>query len=78
MAVSQKIRTGDDQPRGGRAIVGVSGARGLDSSSVLDGNHTQESSPASSIVTDNSIANINGALDDRFDDPRYYSGDLVT
>ena len=78
MAVSQKIITGNDQPRGGRAVVGVSGARGLDSTSLLDANHTQEPAPLSSANIDDSIADIDAKLDERYDDPRYYSGDLIT
>lgn len=77
MAVSQKIITGNDQPRGGRVVAGVAGARGLDSSSLLDANHTQEPSPIPSANIDDSIADIDGALDERFDDPRYYTGDAV-
>jgi hypothetical protein len=74
MAVSQKIKSGDDQPKGGRAIVGVGGARGLAASDVVDGNHTLEPQVASSNV-DQSIANIDASLDSRYDDPRYYLGD---
>ena len=36
MAVSQKIKTGDSQPKGGRAIVGVGGARALAAADVVD------------------------------------------
>lgn len=76
MAVSQKIKTGDDQPKGGRAIVGVGGARGLAAADVVDGNHTLEPQVASSKV-DQSISEIDTALDARYDDPRYYQGDDV-
>ena len=78
MAVAQKIITGNDQPRGGRAVVGVAGARGLDSTSLLDANHTLEPDPVGSANIDQPIAAINGSLDGRYDDPRYYSGDAVT
>ncbi len=78
MAVAVKIISGNAQPNGGRAISGVSGARGLDSSSRLDSNHTLDPIPQSPSGIDSSIADINGGLDDRFDDPRYYTGDLVT
>ena len=77
MAVSQKIVSGNDQPNGGRAIVGVGGARGLDSSSLLDSNHTLNPTPQSAAYIDQPIAAING-LDTRYDDPRYYTGDLTT
>ena len=74
MAVSQKIKSGDDQPKGGRAIVGVGGARGLAAADVVDGNHTLEPNVSSANV-DQSIANIDASLDSRYDDPRYYLGD---
>ena len=77
MAVSQKIKTGDSQPKGGRAIVGVGGARGLAAADFVDGNHTLEPQVASSNV-DQSIADIDANLDSRYDDPRYYQGDAVT
>lgn len=76
MAVSQKIKTGDDQPKGGRAIVGVGGARGLAAADVVDGNHTLEPQVGSSNV-DQSITDIDTNLDSRYDDPRYYQGDDV-
>jgi hypothetical protein len=78
MAVSTKIITGNDQPRGGRAVVGVAGARGLDSASLLDANHTLEPEPLGSANIDQPIADIDAKLDERFDDPRYYSGDAIT
>ena len=81
MAVAQKIKSGDDQPKGGRAITGVAGARGLAAADVVDSNHTQEpslSSPVPSSDIDQPIADINGKLDDRYDDHRYYQGDADT
>jgi len=77
MAVSQKIKTGDDQPKGGRAITGVAGARGLAAADFVDADHTLEPSVLASSVVDQSIADIDGALDARYDDPRYYQGDDV-
>jgi hypothetical protein len=77
MAVSQKIKSGDDQPKGGRAIVGIGGARGLAAADVVDANHTLDPQVASSNV-DQSIANIDASLDSRYDDPRYYQGDDIT
>jgi len=76
MAVSQKIKSGDDQPRGGRAIVGVGGARGLAAADVVDANHTLDPQVGPSNV-DQSIADIDASLDSRYDDPRYYQGDDV-
>tara|TARA_Y100000004_G_scaffold85804_1_gene96235 strand:+ start:824 stop:1060 length:237 start_codon:yes stop_codon:yes gene_type:complete len=78
MAVSQKIIGGNDQPAGGRGVVGVNGARGLSSASVLDANHTLEPTPVPSSKIDQSIAVIDGSLDSRYDDPRYYTGDAAT
>ena len=72
MAVSQKIISGNDQPNGGRAVCGINGARALDSSSVLDANHTQDPTPQSPANIDQPIAAINGSLDTRYDDPTYY------
>jgi len=72
MAVSQKIITGNDQPNGGRAVSGINGARALDSSSVLDANHTQDPTPQPPANIDQSIAAINSSLDTRYDDPTYY------
>tara|TARA_Y100001937_G_scaffold26555_2_gene38096 strand:+ start:6567 stop:6803 length:237 start_codon:yes stop_codon:yes gene_type:complete len=78
MSVVQKIIGGNSQPAGGRAVVGVNGARGLDSSSVLDANHTLEPTPVPSSKIDESIARINSVLISRYDDPRYYTGDAAT
>ena len=78
MAVVQKIIGGNSQPAGGRAVVGVNGARGLDSSSALDANHTLEPTPFPSSKIDQPIATINSVLDSRYDDPRYYTGDAAT
>ena len=84
MSVVQKIIGGNSQPAGGRAVVGVNGARGLDSSSVLDANHTLEPTPLPSSKIDESIATIflffriNSVLISRYDDPRYYTGDAAT
>ena len=78
MAVVQKIIGGNSQPAGGRAVVGVNGARGLDSSSVLDANHTLAPTPLPSSKIDQSIARINSVLDSRLDHPRYYTGDAPT
>ena len=72
MTVSQKIISGNDQPNAGRAIVGVSGARGLDASSTLDDSHTLEPAPVSPDEIDQSISEINSALSERFDDQDYY------
>ena len=78
MAVVQKIISGNAQPNGGRAVTGIGGARGLDSSSLLDANHTLDPVPLSPAFIDQPIATINGNLDARYDDPRYYSGDAIT
>ena len=78
MAVVQKIISGNEQPAGGRGVVGVNGARGLDSSSVLDTNHTLEPAPVPSSKIDQPISVINSILDSRYDDPRYYTGDAAT
>lgn len=72
MAVSQKIIGSNDQPNGGRAVTGIGGAKGLDSSSVLDSKHTQDPSPQPPSKIDQSIANINGSLDSRYDETTYY------
>lgn len=72
MTVSQKIITGNDQPNAGRGVVGVSGARGLDASSSLDDSHTLEPAPVPSDKIDQSISEINSALNERFDDQDYY------
>jgi len=72
MAVSQKIIGSNSQPNGGRAVSGISGARGLDSSSALDSNHTQDPVPQAPSKIDQPIANIDGSLDSRYDDPTYY------
>jgi hypothetical protein len=72
MAVSQKIISGNSQPNGGRVIAGLNGARGLDSSSVLDVNHTQNSPLLASINIDQSITVINSVLNSRYDDTTYY------
>ena len=77
MAVSQKIISGNSQPNGGRAITGINGARGLDSSSIIDTNHTLSPVPQSPSYIDQPIAAIDG-LDTRYDDPRYYTGDAAT
>ena len=77
MAVSQKIKTGDSQHKGGRAIVGVGGARALAAADVVDANHTLNPQVGSSNV-DQSISDIDNSLDTRYDDPRYYQGDAVT
>lgn len=78
MAVAQKIKSGDDQPKGGRAIVSIGGSRGLAAADVVDGNHTLEPTILASSKVDQPIADINGKLDARYDDPRYYQGDAVT
>ena len=77
MAVAQKIKSGDDQPKGGRAITGVAGARGLAAADVVDSNHTLEPAILASSKVDQPVADINGKLDARYDDPRYYQGDDV-
>ena len=78
MAVAQKIKSGDDQPKGGRAITGVAGARGLAAADVVDSNHTLEPAILASSKVDQPVADINGKLDDRYDDHRYYQGDADT
>ncbi len=78
MAVAQKIKSGDDQPKGGRAITGVAGARGLAAADVVDSNHTLEPVILASSKVDQPVADINGKLDDRYDDHRYYQGDADT
>ena len=78
MAVAQKIKSGDDQPKGGRAITGVAGARGLAAADVVDSNHTLEPAILASSKVDQPIADIDGNLDNRYDDPRYYKGDAAT
>lgn len=77
MAVVQKIKSGDSQPKGGRAITGVAGARGLAAADVVDSDHTLEPTILASGKVDQPIADINGKLDDRYDDPRYYQGDAI-
>jgi hypothetical protein len=72
MAVSQKIISGNDQPNGGRVVSGINGARALDSSSVLDSNHTQDPAPQPPAKIDQSIADINTSLDSRYDETTYY------
>tara|TARA_R110000744_G_scaffold233955_1_gene351831 strand:+ start:332 stop:568 length:237 start_codon:yes stop_codon:yes gene_type:complete len=78
MAVVQKIKSGDSQPKGGRAITGVAGARGLAAADVVDSDHTLEPTILASGKVDQPIADINGKLDNRYDDPRYYQGDAVS
>ena len=39
MAVSQKIKSGDDQPNGGEGIVSIGGARGLTAADKISSNH---------------------------------------
>lgn len=78
MAVSQKIISANAQPSGGRAIVGINGARGLDSSSVLDSKHVLDPSVVAAANIDQSIAAIDASLDARYDDPRYYTGDSTS
>lgn len=72
MAVSQKIVSANSQPQGGRIVTGVSGARGLTSSELLDTNHTQSPEPQSPDNIDQPIARIDAVLDTRYDDPTYY------
>jgi len=84
MAVVQKIKSGDDQPKGGRAITGVAGARGLAAADVVDSNHALEPDGWRQSITaytslailasskvDQPIADINGKLDARLDDRNY-------
>lgn len=78
MAVSQKIITGNAQPNGGCAVVGVAGARGLDSSSFLDSKHTLNPQGIDPSKIDQSIVAIDASLDTRYDDPRYYAGDSAS
>lgn len=76
MPICQKIITGNAQPNGGCAVVGVAGARGLDPASFLDSKHTLNPQDVNPANVDKSIAAINGSLNTRYDDPRYYAGDL--
>jgi hypothetical protein len=78
MAVSQKIISGNPQPNGGCAVVGVAGARGLDPASFLDSKHTLNPAGVSPLNVDKSIAAIDASLDTRYDDPRYYAGDSAS
>jgi hypothetical protein len=72
MAVAIKIKSGNDQPAGGRAITSIAGAKGLSAAQWNDTNHTQEpwlSSPVASSVIDQPIADIDGKLDIRWKNP---------
>ena len=72
MAVAQKIKSGNSQPAGGRAITSIAGARGLAATEWNTSKNTQEpwlSTPVPSSVIDQPIADINGKLDARFDNP---------
>ena len=77
MTVARKIINANAQPNGGCGVVGVAGARALDSTSFLDSNHTLNPSPLSPSFIDQPITTIN-KLDTRYDDPRYYSGDSAS
>ena len=70
MTVSKKIIDANDQPQGGRGIVGVNGAKALDEPDVLNSKHTIDPSPPSS--DDQPIAEINSSLYERYDDINYY------
>jgi len=75
MAVSQKIVTGNDQPQGGAGVVGIAGAKGLTAANKLNANHTVSPfPPLLPTQVDDSIANIDGKLNNRFDDTNYYHG----
>ena len=75
MAVSQKVITGNDQPQGGAGVVGVAGAKGLTAANKLNSNHVVSPfPPLLATQIDDSIGDINGKLDDRFDDTNYYHG----
>jgi|TARA_R110002167_G_scaffold22066_8_gene79415 hypothetical protein len=72
MAVAMKIISGNDQPSGGRAITSIAGARGLTSAQIINSKHTQEpflSSPVPSSVIDQPIADIDGKLNTRWQNP---------
>ena len=75
MAVSQKIKSGDDQPNGGEGIVSIGGARGLTAADKISSNH--QVSPFPPLLPsqlDSTIAGINPRLNTRFDDTNYYHG----
>ena len=75
MAVSQKIKSGDDQPNGGEGIVSIGGARGLTAADKISSNH--QVSPFPPLLPsqlDATIAGINARLNTRFDDTNYYHG----
>jgi hypothetical protein len=70
--VAQKSRTGDDQPKGGRAIVSIGGSKGLTAANKVNSNHTLESIISSSKI-DEPIDEMYVRLKDRFDDYNTYS-----
>lgn len=83
MAVSRKIINGNAQPKGGAGIVSIAGANGLGSTGtfiadIANTNVVNPFPPYETSMLDDSIADIDAAFDERFDDPRYYSGDLAT
>ena len=75
MAVSQKIKSGDDQPNGGEGIVSIGGARGLTAANKISANH--QVSPFPPLLPsqmDWSVAVADARLNTRFDDTNYYHG----
>jgi|TARA_R110002020_G_scaffold5803_4_gene23796 hypothetical protein len=70
--VAQKDKSGDDQPKGGRAIVSIGGSKGLTAANKVNSNHTLEPSIASSNI-DEPIDSMFTKLKDRFDDYNTYS-----
>lgn len=75
MAVSQKIKSGDDQPNGGEGIVSIGGARGLTAADKISTNH--QVSPFPPLLPsqmDWSVAVADARLNTRFDDTNYYHG----
>lgn len=66
---AQKAVTANTQPTGGRATIAVAG---------LKGNRTNSATRytlAPPIIKDETVANIEARLGNRFDEVRYYSGD---
>lgn len=67
-SISAKIKSGNDQPQGGKGVVGIAGARGLAAADKIDSNHTVSPfPPLASSKIDDSISVINADLTHRFD-----------
>ena len=64
--VAIKAKTAATQPNGGRAVVSVPKAGIANGQNVL-------TSPVGAL--DDTVANMDTKLDNRFDDARYYTGD---